>query len=214
MDLKDAYQTTNHFWPSTGNRNATNSPTCRSAYHFFLRVFTKLMKPVVGSGGMLPKSIPGWPANSTPRQGPATTDNPINQPALQEPGSDCQPEEIYSRSHSENRVSGFQNILTLSMPSEKRGKSNRMLTGCWPRHQCQWESIGKATASTQALPLALFHYRALQSLMNFVHPMSYTQEGMKNKFNTLVQLNRKANLSWWQSLDRKLLSNQQSHPWQ
>jgi len=39
--------------------------------------------------------------------------------------------------------------------------------------------------------------------------MCYTQEGMNNKFNTLVQLNpmSKADLSWWQSLDRKLLSN-------
>ena len=69
--------------------------------------------------------------------------------------------------------------------------------------------VAKATATIQALLLAPLHYRVLQSLMNAVHPVGYTQKGMNGKSNTKVQLNplSKADLLWWQSLDRKLLSN-------
>ena len=65
---------------------------------------------------------------------------------------------------------------------------------------------GKAIATIRASPIAPLHYRALQSLMNSVHPVGYTQKGMNAKFNTIVQLDpmSKADLLWWQSLDRKL----------
>jgi len=103
--------------------------------------------------------------------------------------------------------------MTLSILSEKMRKIQQdackllAQTSVSVRELAQF--VGKATATMRALPLAPLHYRALQSLMNSVHPMGYTQEGMNGKFNTLVQLNpmNKANLLWWQSLDRKLLSN-------
>jgi len=45
--------------------------------------------------------------------------------------------------------------------------------------------------------------------MSSVHPVGYTQKGTHTKFNTTVQLDpmSKADLLWWQSLDRTLLSN-------
>ena len=103
--------------------------------------------------------------------------------------------------------------MTLSITSEKMRKiqqdARRLLaqTSVSVRELAQF--VGKATATMRALPLAPLRYRAIQSLMNSVHPMGYTQEGMNLKFNTLVQLNTmsKADLLWWQSQDRKLLSN-------
>ena len=69
--------------------------------------------------------------------------------------------------------------------------------------------VDKATATMRALPLAPLHYRALQSLMNSLHPTNHTQKGVKGKFDTVIQLNplSRADLSWWLSLDRKFVSN-------
>ena len=86
------------------------------------------------AGGMPLNSVPGRPVDSTPRQGPTTADNLINQPALCESGSDNQPEEIYSISYPENRNFGLRNSPTVNDPINTiRGRSNRMLESFWLR---------------------------------------------------------------------------------
>ena len=82
------------------------------------------------AGGMSLNSVSGRPVDSTPRQGPATAGNPINQPALSESGSDHQPEEIYSGSHPENRIFGLRNSLTLNDPIITIRENEKDPTGC------------------------------------------------------------------------------------
>ena len=102
--------------------------------------------------------------------------------------------------------------MTLSIPQEKIRKiqqdARRLMvkTSVSVREVAQF--VGKETATMQALPTAPLHYRALQFLMNSVHPEDQVQEGATSKFNTVVQLDpmSKSDLSWWISLERKFLS--------
>ena len=71
--------------------------------------------------------------------------------------------------------------MLLSIPQEKMRKiqqdARRLLaqTSVSVREISQF--VGKATATMRALPLAPLHYRALQSLMNSVHLTNHTQRG-------------------------------------
>ena len=102
--------------------------------------------------------------------------------------------------------------MTMSLPQEKMRKiqqdARRLAakTSVSIREIAQF--VGKATATMRALPTAPLHYRALQLLMNSVHPEDQGQEGVTSKFSTVVPLNprSKSDLSWWISLDRKSLS--------
>jgi len=110
---------------------------------------------------------------------------------------------------------GFQvhsQSMTLTIPQEKMRKIQQDVrrlvakTSVSVREVAQF--VGKAVATMRALPTAPLHYRALQFLMNSVHPEAQVQEGATSKFNTVVQLDlmSKADLSWWISIDRTSLS--------
>ena len=157
-------------------------------------------------------SVSGRPVDSTPRQGPATAGNPINQPALRESGSDYQPEEIYLGSHPENKIFGLRNSLTLNDPIITIRENEKDPTGCSQAVDSVisvserdspicWESYSYNTSIAASPSL-------LQSTTVSVH-LGNTQKGMNAKFNTIVQLDpmSKADPLWWQSLNRKLLSN-------
>ena len=64
--------------------------------------------------------------------------------------------------------------------------------------------VGKATATMRAIPLAPLHYRALQLLMNSVLPLNYTQEEISTKYETIVTLTPacKRDLEWWIDLQK------------
>lgn len=64
--------------------------------------------------------------------------------------------------------------------------------------------VGKTTVTMRAIPLAPLHYRALQSLMNSVLPLNYTQEEISTKYKTIVPLTpaSKADLEWWVVLEK------------
>ena len=102
--------------------------------------------------------------------------------------------------------------MTLSIPQEKIRKiqqdARRLMVKTSVSVSEVAQFVGKATATMRALPTAPLHYRALQFLMNSVHPEHQVQEGATSKFNTVVQLDpmSKSDLSWWISLDRKFLS--------
>ena len=102
--------------------------------------------------------------------------------------------------------------MQISLPQEKMRKiqqdsSQLLAQQSVSVHQIA-QFVGKTTATLRALPTAPLHYRALQFLMNSVAPVNYTQEGTTDKFNTIVQLDpeSKTDLTWWSSLNRKDLS--------
>jgi len=81
--------------------------------------------------------------------------------------------------------------MTLSIPQEKMRKiqqdARRLLTKSQVSVRELAQFVGKATATILALPTATLHYRALQFLMNSVHPTEDDlQEGVTTKFNTVV----------------------------
>ena len=100
-------------------------------------------------------------------------------------------------------------LMQVSLNQEKMRKIqqdfNRLLAQQSVSVQQIAQFVGKATATLRALPTAPLHYRALQFQMNSVAPADYTQEGTADKFNTIVQLNteNKADLTWWSSLNRE-----------
>ena len=102
--------------------------------------------------------------------------------------------------------------MTLSIPQEKMRKIQqdacRLMTKPSVSVRELAQFVGKATATMRALPSAPLHYRALQFLMNSVHSEDQVQETLANKFNTVVQLDlmSKSDLLWWISLDRDSLS--------
>ena len=102
--------------------------------------------------------------------------------------------------------------MQISLPQEKMRKiqqdSNRLLAQQSVSVRQIAQFVGKTAATLRALPTAPLHYRALQFLMNSVAPVDYTQEGTVDKFNTIVQLDpeSKTDLAWWSSLNRKDIS--------
>ena len=99
--------------------------------------------------------------------------------------------------------------MQISLPQEKMRKiqqdSSRLLAQQSVSVRQIAQFVDKTTATLRALPTAPLHYRALQFLMNSVAPVNYTQEGTTDKFNTIVQLDpeSKTDLTWWSSLNRK-----------
>ena len=98
--------------------------------------------------------------------------------------------------------------MRLSIPTEKLRKIQQDA-----RHMLDQQSVtvreiarfvGKTTATTRAIPLAPLHYRALQSQMNSVLPSNYTQEEIYTKYETVVSLTpaSKADLKWWIALEK------------
>ena len=84
--------------------------------------------------------------------------------------------------------------MTLSIPQEKMRKiqqdARRLLIKSTPTVREVAQFVGKASATIRALPTAPLHYRALQFLMNCVHPAENYSQGVDSKFNTVVQLDR------------------------
>jgi len=73
--------------------------------------------------------------------------------------------------------------MTLSIPQEKPRKiqqdARRLLTKSQVSVRELAQFMGKVTATTRALPTAPLNYRALQFLMNSVHPIEdQSQEGV------------------------------------
>jgi len=62
--------------------------------------------------------------------------------------------------------------------------------------------VGKTSATVRAIPTAPLHYRAIQRLMNSVSPSTPCHPDTIEKFNVQVQLSRgvKDDLAWWAGL--------------
>ena len=108
--------------------------------------------------------------------------------------------------------------MGLSIPSEKLRKIQQDA-----KHMLGKESVsvreiarfvGKTTATVRAIPAAPLHYRALQLLMNSVLPRNYTQEEIFTKYETLVSLipASKLDLEWWIGLKKAPLGALVHHP--
>ena len=98
--------------------------------------------------------------------------------------------------------------MRLTIPSEKLRKiqqdARRMLEQQSVSVREVARFVGKTTATMRAIPLAPLHYRALQSLMNSVLPLNYTQEEISTKYETRVPLTpaSKVDLEWWVALEK------------
>jgi len=125
-------------------------------------------------------------------------------------GLNSQSEEICFTTNSKVGISGLRDLHPANDPQEKMRKiqqdTRRLLTKSQVSVREVAQFVGKAITTIRALPTAPLHYRALQFLMNSVHPTEDDlQERVTTKFNTVVQLNL-TSLQWWISLDRKSLS--------
>jgi len=98
------------------------------------------------------------------------------------------------------------NTMKISIPTEKLRKiqqdARRMLqqTSISVREIARF--VGKTTATMRAIPLAPLHYRALQMQMNSVLPLNYNQEEILDKYNVILSLNpaSREDLEWWVAL--------------
>ena len=108
--------------------------------------------------------------------------------------------------------------MRLSIPSEKLRKIQQDAWHLRDRESVSVREIarfvGKATATMRAIPLAPLHYRALQLLMNSVLPLNYTQEKISTKYETVVTLTpaSKKDLEWWIDLKKAPLGAPVYHP--
>ena len=124
MDLKDAYLQV----PINPCHQPLLSFQWEEKYYMFTclpfglsaapRVFTKLLKPVVGLlrqvGCCLIIYVPGRSTDFTPAQGQATADGPTNQPALLELRTDGQPQEIDSCTYPDLGIPRVQHQLPIN----------------------------------------------------------------------------------------------------
>ena len=99
--------------------------------------------------------------------------------------------------------------MNLSIPSEKMWKirqdARRMLDCPQVTVREVARFVGKAVDTLRAIPLAPLHYRALQMLMNSVLPLNYTQEEVNNETFLTLTTACKADLTWWVSLEQSHL---------
>ena len=108
--------------------------------------------------------------------------------------------------------------MRLLIPSEKLRKIQQDARHLRDRESVSVREIarfvGKATATMRAIPLAPLRYRALQLLMNSVLPLNYTQEEISTKYETVVTLTTatKKDLEWWIDLKKAPLGAPVYHP--
>jgi len=101
--------------------------------------------------------------------------------------------------------------LQLAFPAEKMRKIQQDARALLQRHSVSVRDlarfVGKVTATTRAIWQAPLHYRALQRMINSVVPLDSPLPARASKFNTILQLTEdsKKELSWWISLDRSLI---------
>ena len=100
--------------------------------------------------------------------------------------------------------------MNLSIPSEKLRKIKqdlrRMLDRSTVAVREVAQFVGKAVATLRAVPLVPLHYRALPLLRNSVLHLTTSRRG-KQEYETVMTLTAasKADLSWWASLKQKHL---------
>ena len=108
--------------------------------------------------------------------------------------------------------------MRLLIPSEKLRKIQQDARHLQDRESVSVREIarfvGKATATMIANPLTPLHYRALQLLMNSVLPLNYTQEEISTKYETVVTLTpaSKKDLERWIDLKKAPLEAPVYHP--
>ena len=96
--------------------------------------------------------------------------------------------------------------MRISIPSEKLRKiqqdAQKMLHQASVLVREIARFVGKTTATMRAIPLAPMHYRALQMQMNSALPLNYDQEEVLDKYNTVLLLDptSKEDLKWWEAL--------------
>ena len=118
-------------------------------------------------------------------------------PDIWNPGTNSQSEETPSSSHTGNRIP--------KIPSELDQQKN------WGKYSRTWHpcphkptaSVGKVTATVRAI----WHYRALQKMINLVASVDQPLITRASKLNIKLNLTKGAegDLSWWISLNQSSL---------
>ena len=212
VDLKDLqipihpdYHTSS---PSNGRRKLTNSNACP----LVSRVFTKLLKPVVGFlrqiGCRLIIYLDDILLMHQERDQLEQITQLISQ-MLESLGLTVNRKKSILIPTQKLEFLGFHlcsMTMRLSVPSEKLRKiqqdARKMLHQASVSVREIARFVGKTTATLRAIPLVPLHYRALQMQMNLVLPLTYNQEEISDKYNTVLPLNTasKEDLRWWETL--------------
>ena len=142
-------------------------------------------------------------ADDASGQSSAGANYPTDLSTVREPGVNGESEKIHTDPYSGVGFQLCSTTMRISLPSEKLRKihqdARRMMQQASVSVREIARFVGKTTATMRAIPLAPLHYRALQTQMNSVLPLNYSQEEISNKYNTVLSLTSasKEDLQWW-----------------
>jgi len=143
---------------------------------------------------------------NAPGEGSAGTNHTANQSIVREFGANGEQEEVYTDPNPETGISGLSPVLnddeTISSLQETSTGCQENVTSGIGFSEGNSTVCGQDNSNPESYPTNPIALQNPQMQMNSVLPLSYNQEEISDKYNTVLPLNTasKEDLRWWETL--------------